>query len=75
MAAAALAGVKQIDYLVVTHFHGDHIGGIPELAARLPIRNFVDHGATSESGERRLALFRDLRAGAQQRHAHRGQSW
>ena len=57
-AAAALAGVTQIDYLVVTHFHGDHIGGVPALAARLPIRNFVDHGESSESEERRLAVFR-----------------
>ena len=56
-AAAALAGVTQIDYFIATHFHGDHIGGVPELAARLPIRNFVDHGTTSESEEGRLALF------------------
>ena len=56
-AVAALAGVRQIDYLVVTHFHGDHIGGVPELAARLPIRNFVDHGDSSESDERRRAVF------------------
>jgi beta-lactamase superfamily II metal-dependent hydrolase len=57
-AAAKLAGVKQIDYLVVSHFHGDHIGGVPEVAALLPIRNFVDHGATSERGERQEALFK-----------------
>src|SRR5262245_36286281 len=30
-AAARAAGVKQIDYLLVTHFHGDHAGGVPEL--------------------------------------------
>jgi beta-lactamase superfamily II metal-dependent hydrolase len=57
-AAAKLAGVKQIDYLVITHFHGDHVGGVPELAARLPIRNFVDHGASSERGERPEALYK-----------------
>jgi beta-lactamase superfamily II metal-dependent hydrolase len=52
VAAATRAGVKQIDYLVITHYHGDHVGGVAELAARLPIRNFVDHGPTSEQGER-----------------------
>jgi competence protein ComEC len=57
VAAATLAGVKQIDYLVVSHYHGDHIGGVPELAARMPIRNFVDHGPSSERTENANKLF------------------
>jgi len=44
LAAARDAGVKQIDALVVTHFHADHDGGIPEVARRLPIRQFLDVG-------------------------------
>jgi len=44
VAAAKLAGVKRIDYLVVTHYHGDHVGGVPQLAQRIPIGNFIDHG-------------------------------
>jgi len=44
MAAANDAGLKQIDNLVITHYHGDHFGGVPELASRIPIRNFIDHG-------------------------------
>ena len=52
VAAATRAGVKQIDYLVTTHYHTDHVGGVTQLAARLPIGNFVDHGPTSEPGER-----------------------
>src|SRR5712671_4755994 len=47
-AAAKLAGVKQVDYLVITHFHTDHAGGVPQLAAKLPFRNFVDHGESIE---------------------------
>jgi beta-lactamase superfamily II metal-dependent hydrolase len=50
VAAARLAGVKQIDYLVVTHYHLDHVGGVPQLAARIPIRTFVDHGTSFETG-------------------------
>lgn len=50
VAAAHLAGVKEIDYLVVTHFHLDHVGGVPQLAARIPIRTFVDHGTSVETG-------------------------
>lgn len=57
-AAAKQAGVSRIDYMVVTHYHNDHVGGVPELAARLPIRTFVDHGPTVEQGDRPAALFR-----------------
>ena len=48
VSAAKLAGVKQIDYLVVTHYHGDHVGGVPQLVARIPVRTFVDHGLCVE---------------------------
>jgi len=33
-----------INYLVISHWHADHFGGVPDLSTRLPIRNFVDHG-------------------------------
>jgi competence protein ComEC len=42
--AARDAGVMQIDHLITTHYHGDHVGGLAELAARIPIRHFIDHG-------------------------------
>jgi beta-lactamase superfamily II metal-dependent hydrolase len=42
-AAAKAAGITQIDYLLLTHFHGDHAGGVSELAKLVPIRAFVDH--------------------------------
>ncbi len=44
MEAAEQAGIDQIDYLVVTHFHPDHAGGVPALANRIPIGTFVDYG-------------------------------
>lgn len=56
-AVARRAGVAHIDYLVVTHYHSDHVGGVPELIKRLPVRNFVDHGPTVETDERPAALF------------------
>jgi len=44
MAAVKDAGLTQIDTLITTHWHADHYGGMAELAGRIPIRNFIDHG-------------------------------
>ena len=44
MAAAKDAGLARIDHLITTHWHGDHFGGMAELAKRIPIRHFIDHG-------------------------------
>lgn len=44
MAAAANAGITQIDHLITTHYHGDHFGAMAELARRIPIRHYIDHG-------------------------------
>jgi beta-lactamase superfamily II metal-dependent hydrolase len=57
VSAAKLAGVKQIDYLVITHYHGDHVGGVPQLVARIPVRTFVDHGPDVESGGESVELI------------------
>jgi beta-lactamase superfamily II metal-dependent hydrolase len=50
VATAKSAGLTQIDYLVVTHYDGDHVGGVKDVADRMPIRNFVDHGARLPGG-------------------------
>jgi competence protein ComEC len=50
-AAARDAGVSRIDYLLVTHFHADHDGGIAELAQLLPIGTFIDHGGVLPEAE------------------------
>jgi beta-lactamase superfamily II metal-dependent hydrolase len=44
MDAIKNAGLVQIDRLITTHWHGDHYGGMEELASRIPIREFIDHG-------------------------------
>jgi beta-lactamase superfamily II metal-dependent hydrolase len=50
LAVAKEAGIQQIDYLLATHYHNDHYGAVPELAERIPIVNFIDHGANVEAG-------------------------
>ena len=42
--AREVAGLKQIDHCVITHWHRDHVGGVAALSKLIPIRNFYDHG-------------------------------
>jgi competence protein ComEC len=51
LAATAAAGIKRIDYLVITHYHRDHVGGVEQLAARIKIGTFVDHGPNMEDSD------------------------
>jgi competence protein ComEC len=44
-------GLQKIDYLVVSHFHGDHFEGAPLIAEHVPILNWVDHGDTVETAD------------------------
>jgi len=60
--AARDAGVTKIDYLLISHFHSDHIGGVPELARLLPIGTFVDYGEPSGADAYATAPFRAYEA-------------
>jgi competence protein ComEC len=48
-AAAKDAGVSRIDYVLITHFHDDHVGGVPQLVQKIPVGAFIDHGPNRES--------------------------
>lgn len=50
MAAVRDAGLEQIDHLITTHYHGDHVGGLAELATRVSIQEFIDHGTNVQPG-------------------------
>jgi beta-lactamase superfamily II metal-dependent hydrolase len=47
-AAAKKLGLSKIDYLITTHYHMDHVGGIVELVKRIPVDTFIDHGPNAE---------------------------
>ncbi len=51
------AGVSQIDHLWITHFHGDHVGALLELAKQFPIRHFYDHGTPNPNDRIISAAF------------------
>jgi competence protein ComEC len=48
-AAAKLGHVKKIDYVLITHHHADHEGGVPNLIERMPVGTFFDHGPSVEA--------------------------
>jgi competence protein ComEC len=58
VAAAKKASVgRRIDFLLITHYHMDHVGGVPELVKRIPVETFLDHGASVETGKEAEGLF------------------
>jgi len=48
MAAIKDAGLRQIDHLIITHWHSDHFGGLDALAPQIPILEFIDHGPNAQ---------------------------
>jgi beta-lactamase superfamily II metal-dependent hydrolase len=46
--ATKQAGLKRLDHVLITHFHGDHVGGLEALSKLMPITKFLDHGESVE---------------------------
>jgi beta-lactamase superfamily II metal-dependent hydrolase len=46
--ATKKAHIKKIDYVLITHYHRDHVGGAPNLADRIPVGTWLDHGPNRE---------------------------
>src|SRR5437868_2603539 len=57
LAAAHEAGLTKIDYLLTTHFHGDHIGAMAALAKMIPIGMYMDHGDSVELNRPNVAAL------------------
>src|SRR6266404_1967886 len=55
--AAKAAGVTKIDYVIITHYHRDHVGGAPQLVQRIPVSTFIDHGPNEEDTEEVRPLY------------------
>lgn len=59
LAAAKLAKIKKLEYVLITHYHSDHVGGVPQLAAKIPVGAFIDHGPNRENGRGPNRLYGD----------------
>jgi competence protein ComEC len=51
VAAAKAADVARLDYVLITHFHRDHVGGVTQLASQIAIGTFIDHGPNMEDSD------------------------
>jgi competence protein ComEC len=70
-AAAKDAGVSKIDFVLLTHFHADHTGGVPELVQQIPVGTFIDHGPNRETKgdtERYYEAYQKVLAGGHYGH-------
>ena len=72
VAAAKDAKISKIDFVLITHFHDDHVGGAPQLAAKIPVGTFIDHGenreTNSEGPQRVFAAYQQLLATGKYKH-------
>ncbi len=50
-AVAKEAGISKLDYVLITHYHDDHVGGVPQLLERVKVDMFVDHGPNREDSD------------------------
>ena len=72
VAAVHDAGISRLDYVLITHFHDDHVGGVTQLAARIPVGTFIDHGPNRELDhgvtEKGYAAYQQLLATGKYKH-------
>jgi beta-lactamase superfamily II metal-dependent hydrolase len=60
-AAAQRAGLRQLDHVVISHWHGDHVGGLEALSKMIPIGKLYDHGDGVEQADRgRLDMYKQI---------------
>jgi len=57
--AAKAAGLQKIDHVITTHWHGDHFGGLAELASHITIGEYIDHGPNVQPAEVADAFLKD----------------
>src|SRR6202049_3439457 len=66
------ARISKIDFVLITHFHDDHVGGAPQLAAKVPIGTFIDHGenreTNGEGAKKVFAAYQQLLATGKYKH-------
>lgn len=71
-----VVGAEKLNYFITSHFHLDHVGGVPGLAKLIEIEKFVDHGDSieieweGEKGERPQQLWDGYLSAAEGKRMH-----
>jgi hypothetical protein len=60
----------EVDNLIITHWHGDHFGGLAELAKQIPIRQYIDHGANVQAAQAVDDFLKDVYPGLTAKGTH-----
>ena len=70
--AARQAGIAKLDFVLLTHFHQDHAGGITQLAAKIPVETVIDHGENREHSDAPTEqVWKDYQAFLEKQHPKR----
>jgi beta-lactamase superfamily II metal-dependent hydrolase len=75
MAAMHDAGIRKLDKVFITHYHTDHVGGVPNLVQRVHVGEFLDHGENREDSDitrHDYAAYLKAIEGKQRRIVHPG---
>jgi competence protein ComEC len=59
LATIKQAGLTKLDYLLVTHYHSDHVGNAAAIASKIPVGTFIDHGPTVETSDAATRLYEE----------------
>jgi len=57
VAAMKKAKISKIDFVLITHFHSDHVGGVPQLVQKVKVGTFIDHGPNREASKTSSTLY------------------
>ena len=60
MEAVKEAGVQKIDHMITSHYDYDHYAGLPELASRIKIEEYIDHGPNAQPNEQADTFLKDV---------------
>jgi competence protein ComEC len=72
VAVARQSGLSKIDFVLLTHYHMDHAGGVPQLLDKIPVGAFIDHGSNREPDDRETEqIWKDYQKAVAERHVKR----